>query len=98
MASANPPLRDFDATFGFHEKTADHFHSAQQWLMIRHALRASHPIGNARLPARECRRMLRQHVGNRHCRTDDRLFPLPINGHLAMQGTRHSRHRQCRCR
>jgi len=26
MTSANPPLRDFDATFGFHEKAADDVH------------------------------------------------------------------------
>ncbi|MCF1370756.1 hypothetical protein LH704_28860 [Burkholderia cenocepacia] len=51
MASAHPPLRDFDATFGFHEKAADHVQPAQQRLMIRRALRASNPIGNARLPA-----------------------------------------------
>ncbi|MCA8232584.1 hypothetical protein [Burkholderia cenocepacia] len=83
MASANLPLRDFDATFGFHEKPWITSIRRNNGWMIRYALRASHPIGNVRLPARKYRRMLRQHAGNRHCRTDDRLFALPINGHLA---------------
>ncbi|ABK12915.1 conserved hypothetical protein [Burkholderia cenocepacia HI2424] len=97
MASAHLPLRDFDATFGFHEKAADDVHPINNGCTIvkpqtgcRHALRSS-----TRSAARGFRHA---NAGNPRCRTDDRLFPPPINGHLAMQGTRRSRHRQCRCR
>ncbi len=66
MASANVPLRDFDATFGFHEKPRVTSIRRNNGWMIRHALCASNLIGNARLAAGKCRRTLGQHACNRH--------------------------------
>ncbi len=54
MASANPPLRDFDATFSFHEEPRITSIRRNNGWMIRHALRSSNLIGNARLAARKC--------------------------------------------
>ncbi|WP_249182167.1 hypothetical protein [Burkholderia cenocepacia] len=56
MASANVPLRDFDATFRFHEKPRITSIRRNNGWMIRHALRSSNLIGNARLAARKCQR------------------------------------------
>ncbi|WP_240463115.1 hypothetical protein [Burkholderia cenocepacia] len=56
LASAHPPLRDFDATFRFHEKPRITSIQRNNGWMIRHALRSSNLIGNARLAARKCHR------------------------------------------
>ncbi|MDN7580075.1 MULTISPECIES: hypothetical protein [Burkholderia cepacia complex] len=56
LASAHPPLRHFDATFRFHEKPRITSIRRNNGWMIRHALRSSNLIGNARLAARQCQR------------------------------------------